>query len=129
MALFDSIISEVASKFGLGDKAGPLVSALFSYIQGEGIGGFLDKFKTAGLGNLVSSWISTGANEPMTESQVDKVLGGDVLGSLASKAGISSGIAKSAIAFMLPSLIDKLTPSGVLPTSLPSIGSLLSGGL
>ena len=129
MALFDSIISEVASKFGLGDKAGTLVSALFSYIQGEGIGGFLDKFKTAGLGNLVSSWISTGANEPMTESQVDKVLGGDVLGSLASKAGVSSGIAKSAIAFMLPSLIDKLTPSGVLPTSLPSIGSLLTGGL
>ncbi len=129
MALFDSIISEVASKFGLGDKAGPLVSALFSYIQGEGLGGFLDKFKTAGLGNLVSSWVSTGANEPMTESQVDKVLGGDVIGSLASKAGLSSGIAKSAIAFMLPSLIDKLTPSGVLPTSLPSIGSLLTGGL
>ena len=129
MALFDSIISEVASKFGLGDKAGPLVSALFSYIQGEGIGGFLDKFKTAGLGNLVSSWISTGANEPMTESQVDKVLGGDVIGSIASKAGLSASAAKPALAFMLPSLIDKLTPSGVIPTSLPSIGSLLSGGL
>ena len=129
MALFDSIISEVASKFGLGDKAGPLVSALFSYIQGEGIGGFLDKFKTAGLGNLVSSWVSTGANEPMTESQVDKVLGGDVISTIASKAGLSAGAAKPALAFMLPSLIDKLTPSGVLPTSLPSIGSLLTGGL
>ncbi len=130
MALFDSIISEVASRFGLGDKAGPLVSALMSLIsseQGGGITGFIDKFKQAGLGDLVSSWISTGANEPLAEKQVESVLGADALNGLAAQAGLSLDKVKPALAFLIPTLIDKLTPSGVIPSSLPSLSSLLSG--
>ncbi len=130
MALFDSIISEVASRFGLGDKAGTLVSALMSLIsseQGGGITGFIDKFKQAGLGDLVSSWISTGANEPLEEKHVESVLGADALNSLAAQSGLSLDKVKPALAFLIPTLIDKLTPSGVIPSSLPSLSSLLSG--
>lgn len=130
MALFDSLISEVASRFGLGDKAGPLVSALLELIssaEGGGIAGFIDKFKQAGLGDQVLSWISTGANAPLEEKQVESALGAPVLSGLAEKAGVPLDKAKSALAFLIPALIDKLTPGGVIPSSLPALSSLWSG--
>lgn len=132
MAIFDSIISEVAGKFGLGDKAGPLVGALLSMItssEGGGLAGFISKFTGAGMGDLVNSWISTGESHPISENQLSSVLGSDAINGIADKVGIPSSLASSALAYLLPSVIDKLTPDGIVPTSLPDtimnyIGSL-----
>ncbi len=140
--MFDMIIREVASKFGLGDKAGPLVQMLLAYMtnsQTGGLTGFIDKFKSAGLGSLVSSWLGGGASaQPISTSQIEQVLGGSggLLGMLTSKLGIGGSAASGALSFLLPSIIGKLTPGGSIPTSLPSevmgfIGNakdLLGGG-
>jgi uncharacterized protein YidB (DUF937 family)/outer membrane protein OmpA-like peptidoglycan-associated protein len=124
--MFDMIIREVASKFGLGDKAGPLVQMLLAYMtnsQTGGLTGFIDKFKSAGLGSLVSSWLGGAANpQAISTSQVEQLFGGSggLLGMLTSKLGIGGSAASGALSFLLPSIIGKLTPGGSIPTSLPS---------
>jgi OmpA-OmpF porin, OOP family len=131
MAMLDLIVNEVSNKFGLGEKAAPLVSALLSAIFNEntgGISGFLDKFKSAGMSDLLSSWVNLGENRPLTENQLNSALGSNLISSLASKAGIPVSLASSALSFLIPKMIDFLTPNGAVPTSVPpAVSSFLAG--
>ena len=63
----------------------------------------------------MSSWVSTGPNPPITSDQIHQVLGSDQVKALAAKAGINPDTAGSAIAALLPTLVDKLTPNGSVP--------------
>jgi len=133
MALFDSIISGAAEKFGLGDKAGTLLSALLALMTNQktgGFSGFLDLFKSKGLGDLATSWITGGDNADITGDQIQSVLGADTISGLAEQTGIPADKATSALGFMLPQVVDKLTPDGEVPDDegiLSTIGDLLSG--
>ena len=133
MSLFDSVISMAADKFGLGDKSGTLLSALLSMMTNQdsgGFSGFLNLFSKAGLGDLASSWVSSGANSPLSNEQLESALGSNTIGSIAEKVGLPAGTATSAIAWMVPQVIDKLTPDGVVPEEkdlLSKIGDFLSG--
>ncbi|NOT48659.1 MAG: OmpA family protein [Acidobacteria bacterium] len=134
MALFDSVLNSVTSKFGLSsDKAGGLLALLLGMIADPakgGFGGFIDRFKGAGLGSTANSWITTGDNEPLTEGQVEQVLGKDNIADAAAKAGAETGTATSAFASMIPHVVDTLTPDAQIPdeASLMSrIGGFLSG--
>jgi outer membrane protein OmpA-like peptidoglycan-associated protein/uncharacterized protein YidB (DUF937 family) len=122
MAILDSLINEVAEKYGLGGKAGPLLSGLLSLMTNEqtgGLAGFIDQFRKAGLGEMVSSWINRGANAALTPSQLETALGNNVVDRLASNVGIPPNTASAALAFLTPKVIDMLTPDGVVPASLP----------
>lgn len=134
MALFDSILNSVKDKFGLStDKAGGLLALLLGMIADPakgGFGGFIDRFKGAGLGSTVNSWITTGDNEPLTEGQVEQVLGKDSIADAAQKAGVETGTATSAFASMIPGVVDTLTPDAEIPDEeslLSRIGGFLSG--
>ena len=89
-----------------------------------GLGGLVESFQKAGLGPMVSQWISTGPNPPVAPEQVASALGPDILGQFAQKAGIGHADAASVLASLLPSLVDQLTPNGQLPA-----GNELEGGL
>jgi uncharacterized protein YidB (DUF937 family)/outer membrane protein OmpA-like peptidoglycan-associated protein len=133
MSLFDSVISMAAEKFGLGDKSGTLLSALLSMMTNQdsgGFSGFLNLFSKAGLGDLASSWVSSGANSSLSNEQLESALGSNTIGSIAEKVGLSTSTATSAMAWMVPQVIDKLTPDGVVPEEkdlLSKIGDFLSG--
>jgi uncharacterized protein YidB (DUF937 family)/outer membrane protein OmpA-like peptidoglycan-associated protein len=133
MSLFDSVISMAAEKFGLGDKAGTLLSALLSMMTNQesgGFAGFLNLFSKAGLGDVASSWVSSGANSPLTNNQLESAMGTSVLGSIAEKVGLPASVVTSALGYMVPQVVDKLTPDGVVPeesTMLSTIGDFLSG--
>jgi uncharacterized protein YidB (DUF937 family) len=95
-----------------------------------GLGGLVTQFEQAGLGSLVNSWVSTGANQPATPAHIEQGLGADALAQLAKKAGVSPQVASALLAVALPILINKLTPQGKVPppSSLePSLGGLLGG--
>jgi len=82
------------------------------------------------LGDVVSSWISTGPNPAISAAQATDVLGGDTISQFASKAGVPVGEAGSVPAGLLPIVIDQLTPDGKMPetSSLENtLSSLLSG--
>ena len=72
-------------------------------------------FSKAGLGDVVSSWVGTGQNLPISAEQLKQGLGAGALGQLAQSSGLSEGATASALAGLLPTVIDKLTPGGTLP--------------
>lgn len=130
MSLFDSIIGTAAEKFGLSsEKSGGLLAALLGLMTTGGFSGFLDKFRDAGLGNTVNSWITTGDNTPLSGEQLESALGEDTIVSLADQAGVDRPTATSAMATMIPSVVDTLTPDGEIPDEaslLSKIGGFLS---
>lgn len=77
-----------------------------------GAEGIVGKLKQAGLGDVVESWIGTGKNKAVDSSQINNILGSDLVGKLAGKLGISQSEAAKKIAQYLPLIIDKLTPQG-----------------
>ncbi|MFH0915209.1 MAG: YidB family protein [bacterium] len=98
--------------------AGSAEESAVSGLLGEGGGqlsGLLDKFGAGGLGDTVKSWVGTGANQPVSGEQVSGVLGSDAVSSVAGKLGVSDSEAASKIATVLPQIIDKLTPDGLVP--------------
>ena len=104
-----------------------LLSTRDTSIGGSGgLGGLVSAFQNKGLGDMMSSWISTGPNPPITATQLTDVLGGDTVGQFARKAGVPAAEAGSILAGLLPSVIDKLTPDGKLPDTDSLEGTLSS---
>ena len=133
--MFDLIIREAASRFGLGDKAGPLVQMLLAYLTNKGSGGlpgFISKLTSSGLGNVAQSWLGGGAGAlPVSSAQIESLMGGQggLISNITSKLGIGGSTATSALGFLLPMVIGKLTPGGTVPTSLSSdVMGFISGG-
>jgi uncharacterized protein YidB (DUF937 family) len=115
---------------GAAGTLGGLGSLLGSGGQGGGLGGLVNQFEQAGLGDLMSSWVGTGANQPATPAHIEQGLGADTLSQLAKKAGLSPQVAASLLAVALPMLINKLTPQGQVPPQASlqsSLGGLLGG--
>lgn len=114
----------------LGALAGLLSTRDASIGGSGGLAGLVSAFQQKGLGDMMSSWISTGPNPEISADQVSDVLGSDTISQFASKAGVPAGEAGSMLAGLLPSVIDQLTPDGRMPdtNSLENtLGSLLSG--
>ena len=133
MTLFDSIIREAGERFSLGNKAGGLFAALLGLMTDHnqgGFTGFLARFRQAGLGDTVSSWIRRGDNKPISNEQLESALGTETVNDIADQAGVDSGTAASALAYVTPKVVDALTPNGTVPDEnslLLSVGGFLSG--
>ena len=91
-----------------------------------GLGGLVDAFQKKGMGDMVSSWISTGPNPSITAEQLTHVLGGYTMAQFALKSGVPLAEAGSLLAGLLPSVIDKLTPDGNMPDTNSLEGTLSS---
>ena len=112
MSLFDQLGSALS-----GEHAGVLGNVLdmVGKERGGGLAGLVQAFQANGLGDVVSSWIGTGPNQPISASQIQGVLGSDAVKQLAARMGISPDAMSAKLAEVLPSAIDKLTPNGKLP--------------
>ncbi|MPZ57567.1 MAG: OmpA family protein [Rhizobiales bacterium] len=122
MSLFDNIIDDVATRFGLGAKAGPLLRELLLLMTGSpgGIGGFIDKFKSAGLSGEASGWLGNPYGTALSSSQVEQALGGKTVDTIAKKVGLTGAAASAAIGYLAPKVIGQLTPDGVVGPGIPS---------
>jgi OmpA-OmpF porin, OOP family len=122
MAIFDTLIDDVASQFGLGSNAGPFVREILSMITGTpgGVGGFLNNMKAAGLSSEAASWMGHANAAPLAAAQVDRALGSTALSGIASRLGLPSALVSSAAGYVLPKVIGLLTPGGAVPSSLPT---------
>jgi uncharacterized protein YidB (DUF937 family) len=116
MGLLDNLENEAVGKV-LGGSSNPLAAGLLQTIQNQpgGLQGMVQSFHDKGMGGIVSSWVGSGENCAITAEQIHAVLGSDQVKALAAKAGISPDAAGSAIAQLLPGLVDKLTPNGSVP--------------
>jgi uncharacterized protein YidB (DUF937 family) len=137
MSLFDDLKQQAGGLAGLAAKNPQAVAAVISLLSSRdqsvggssGLGGVVDAFTKKGLGSMVSSWIATGPNPPVSASQVTEVFGSDVLKEFAAKAGVPQGEASGLLASLLPTVIDQITPKGSLPetnTVESTLGGLLA---
>jgi uncharacterized protein YidB (DUF937 family) len=120
MGLLDQIVKGLAGKL-LGGGTGmqnPLLDIALNLLtnpQTGGLEGLVEAFKSKGLNDIMSSWVSTGQNLPISGNQIQDVLGSDLIQQFAKKVGASNQDVSGGLANLLPGLIDKLTPSGRLP--------------
>jgi len=116
MGLLDNLENQVLGNV-VGSSSNPLATGLLQMIQNQpgGLQGLVQSFENKGLGGVAASWVGTGPNAPVTSDQIHQVLGSDQVKALAAKARISPDMAGSAIAQLLPGIVDKLTPNGQVP--------------
>jgi OOP family OmpA-OmpF porin len=131
MAIFDGVITELATKLNVGPKAAPLVGELLKFITGGsgGIAGFLDRMKLSGLAPEVSSWIGGTGEKPLPVPFVEKILNGDTLSGMASRLGLAPAAITAAAGLAIPKLVAELTSGGKIPADLPAGVSGFLGSL
>lgn len=122
-----AILASLGGSGAGGGQNKALLGAVMAMVQQQGgIGAVLGKFRSSGLAQQADSWVSTGANMPISADQISKVLGNGAIGGLASQLGMQPQQAGGALANMLPELINQLTPNGSLPDN---HSDLLSQGM
>ena len=128
MGILDEMAKGLIGKvLGGGSSQNPLMNIVLGLItnpQTGGLQGLIQTFKEKGLGDAVSSWISTGENQPVSGDQIQHALGGNFIQQIAEQLGSSKSEVSGSLSNLLPQIIDKLTPSGTLPE-----GDVLNQGL
>ena len=122
MATFDTLIDDLASRFGLGANARSLVREILAMISSSpgGLSGFLDTFKSAGLTSEVASWLGRPDAGPIAAGQVERALGATTLGGIAGRLGLAQGAVSTALGYALPKIVGLLTPGGAIPAGTPA---------
>ena len=117
MSILDSLITEAEQHAEVNQQQHSTLvnSAVEMFGNHAGLSGLLNNAQSQGLGNIVESWIGTGANQSITPQQVQGLVGQDRLNQIATHAGIPPMIASAALSRILPLLVDRLTPQGKLP--------------
>jgi len=97
---------------------GGLLTALLPVVGGMLAGGGLQKmlsgFQANGLEAEADSWIGTGENAPISGADVRKVVGDDQIAQIAAQLGVSEDEAADAVAQVLPTVVDRVSPDGHL---------------
>lgn len=82
------ILDELAKNLDMGPQRaqpggggqGAVIQAVMGMLAGGGPQQLIASFQQKGLGDVVGSWVSTGANRPVSPEQVGQALGPDQLG-------------------------------------------------
>ena len=107
MGLFDGLLGGIV---GAG-----MVSVVNGILeQHGGVQGVVSEFEKNGLGSTVRSWVGTGANDPISAADIQRVLGPDLLQKLSEKSGLSQQYLADKLTQVLPRAVDHLTPNGVV---------------
>ena len=134
MGLFDQVVGAVLNNVQSDSNSGGLSSLISlaannpQLIQvatqllsndGEvgGLAGLTQKFQDAGMGQVLSSWVSTGVNQAITPDNIQSVLGSDAVSGIASRLGVDPNQAAEMLAQHLPGIVDNLTPNGDAPAA------------
>jgi uncharacterized protein YidB (DUF937 family) len=94
----DDIANALGKLLGGGENGGIDLSSILSTLS-----------QNNGLGDIVSSWLGSGENKPISADSIPDLLGGDKVSEFATNLGISEDSAKGAIADALPNVVDKAT--------------------
>ena len=91
-------------------NSNPMLVAVLQMLKSHpgGLAALVQGFQSKGLGDVMSSWIGTGQNMPISADQVTHVLGADKVNSMAAQAGVTPAAAGGSLAALLPMLINHL---------------------
>ena len=105
-------------------EGGGLLGNLGGLLEGPAAGGTLSgglsdlvkQFQQGGQGDKAESWVSTGPNKPMTAPELEQALGAERIQWLVEQSGMSKDELLAGLSRELPTVVDKLTPEGRVPT-------------
>jgi uncharacterized protein YidB (DUF937 family) len=107
---------------GLGALLPALLPAVLGMLGGKsgasgqsGVHQLVDTMHAQGMGDVASSWVGTGANQPITAAQVEQLLTPEQLAQLAADSGLPPEQVSQGVAAVLPDVVNTLTPDGSLP--------------
>ncbi len=101
---------------GIGDVLGQVLSgAAGGRGAAGGLGGLLGQLQQAGFGEQADSWVSRGANKPISPDAMTQIFGRDGLEQISKQAGISPDEASRGLSQLLPEVVDHMTPEGNVP--------------
>ena len=122
MAMFDTLVDDLASRYGLGANARTFISEVLALIANSpgGLGGFLDRLKSGGLTSEVASWLGRPDAAPLPAERVEQALGSTAVGGVANRLGLAPSIVATAMGYALPKIVGLLTPGGAIPVGVPA---------
>jgi len=100
-------------KGGLG---GLLAGGAAGSVLSGGLGGLLKQFQDNGQAQVANSWVGTGPNQDISESDLAKSIGADDIDTLAQHTGLPRDELLAGLRRELPGAIDELTPNGRVPS-------------
>ncbi|GAC1346551.1 MAG: hypothetical protein NVSMB18_29110 [Acetobacteraceae bacterium] len=121
MGLLDSVLGGL---LGGNSNAGPLQSVMGSILGGGGgqsgmggLGGLVNRFQQAGLGDIANSWVGNGPNQPVAPQQLQQVFGHEQINQWSQQSGMEPQGLLSQLSHLLPHAVDQMTPNGQMPSS------------
>ena len=106
---------------GLGAMLPALLPAVLGMLGGRSSAGqsgmhqLVQTMHANGMGDVAQSWVGTGANQPITAAQVQKLLTPEQLAQLTASSGLPEDQVSQGVAAVLPDVVNHLTPNGELP--------------
>ena len=98
---------------------GSILDQISKGVSGTALGDVLDRFRNAGAGSKVDSWVRPGPNQPVEPHEVEAAIDDETLSSLSQQTGLSREELIARITRDLPEAVDKMTPNGELPSETP----------
>ena len=130
MGLLDDLVGSLTG--GQQNNLGQL-QAVWNWVQEQGgVEVLIQKFQQGGLGEILSTWLSNGANQSVSSDDIKSAFSSQELESLAGKLGTDVDGASGVLSNILPELMDKISPQGEVhpeatgTNSSPDLGSLVA---
>jgi uncharacterized protein YidB (DUF937 family) len=92
-----------------------LLPAVASMLANGGLKKVLSGLQAKGKAAEADSWVAPGENRPVGGEDIRDAVGDDEITSIADKLGVSKDEAATAVAAVLPDVVDQVTPTGELP--------------
>lgn len=98
-------------------EGGPTSKGLIATLLTGGLMDLVRQFQNSGQAETVHSWVSTSPNQPVSPTDLSKVLTEEQLAFLMARTGLSREELLAGLSRDLPAAVDNLTPEGRMPTS------------
>ena len=100
-----------------GPLGGLLAGGAAGSVLSGGLGGLLKQFQQNGQSDIADSWVSTGPNKDISESDLAHSIGIEDIDQLSRHTGLSRDDLLAGLRRELPGVIDELTPNGRVPNA------------
>lgn len=120
--MFDHLVQDVSSRTGLGERAAnDLLRAVTARLLHNPQGGFaplLATLRDGGKGELIAHWLGDDAKAgAISPDEAETILGAEYVDETSRSLGITRDEVRIGSAVALPSVVDALTPGGMVPAA------------
>ena len=113
--ILETLMKNEDPQAGERQQVGALVQPLLGWVANQGLESLVGMLEQKGLGPQVRSWVSSGPNLPIGQTELEQGLGTEQVEQLAQQAGVPRQSASPWLSRLLPVIIDHLTPEGRIP--------------